>query len=45
MEIMIQGGIIMTAKLILIEGGDGSGKSTLVHNLAEALKRRGRMLL
>ena len=41
MEIMIQGGIIMTAKLILIEGGDGSGKSTLVHNLAEALKKEG----
>ena len=31
----------MSARLVMIEGGDGSGKSTLVHNLAEALKKEG----
>ena len=31
----------MSAKLILIEGGDGSGKSTLIRNLSAALKSEG----
>jgi len=35
----------MSAKFILIEGGDGSGKSTLVRNLAAALENEGKSVV